>query len=65
MKSLSKLKHYIAQKNIFILTIHSGVRNFIIKGERGEGRPKWISKILKYDVEIQPPKLIKGRALYE
>jgi len=36
-----------------------------MQGELGEGRPGWISKILKYDMEIQPTKLIKGKALCE
>jgi len=31
----------------------------------GEGRPGWVAKILKYDVEIRPTKMIRGRALYE
>jgi len=65
LKALGKLKHYIAQNKILILTIHPDVRSYIMQGEIGEGRPSWISKILKYDVEIQPTKLIKVRALCE
>lgn len=63
MQSLGKLKHYIAQGKVLILTIHLDVRTFFIQGEMGEGRPRWISKILKYDVEIWPTKFFKGRAL--
>jgi len=52
LKSLGKLKHYMAQSKILILTIHPNVRSYIMQGELGEGRSKWILKILKYDVEI-------------
>jgi len=34
-----------------------------MQGEMGEGRPRWVSKILKYNVEIKPTKLIRWRAL--
>lgn len=36
-----------------------------MQGEMGEEKPRWISKILKYDVEIWSTKLIRGRALCE
>lgn len=63
LKSLNKLKHYIAQNKVLVLTIHLNVRSYIMQGEIGEGRPGWISKIRKYDVEIRPTKLIRGKAL--
>lgn len=65
VKALSKLKHYVVQSKILILTIHPNVKSYVMQGELGEGRPSWIAKILKYDVEIWPTKLIKGRALCE
>jgi len=63
LKALSKLKHYVAQSKILVLTIHLDVKSYIMQGDMGEGRPRWISKILKYDVEIHPTKPIRGRTL--
>lgn len=63
MKGLNKFKHYLSQNKIFIYTIHLDVRNYIMQGELGEGKIGWITKIMEYDVEINPTNLIKGWAL--
>lgn len=55
----------MAQNKMLVLTIHPDVRSYIMQGEMGEGRPIWVSKILKYDGEIRPTKIIRERALYE
>lgn len=65
MKRFKKFKHYVSQNKIFIYTIHLDVRNYIIQGELGEGKVGWITKIMNYDIEIKPTKLIKGQDLYE
>ena len=31
----------------------------------GEGKVGWITKIMEYDIEIKPTKLIRGMDLYE
>lgn len=43
--------------------IHSDVRNYILQGELGDRRIKWITKINRYDVEVRPTKVIKGKVL--
>jgi len=65
MIGLKKFKHYVSQNKILIYTIHLDVRNYVIQGELGEGKAGWITRIMEYDVEIIPTKLIKGRSLYE
>lgn len=65
MKSLTKLKHYVAQSKIIILTTHPNVRSYIMQGKLVDLRPAWVSKIMKYDVEFRPVRTIKGRALCE
>lgn len=63
MKSLNKFKHYISQNKIIILTIHPNVKSYILLGEMDSSRTRWITKILKYDVEIYPTKVVRERAL--
>jgi len=65
MKGLKKFKHYVSHNRIFVFTIHQDVRNYVIQGDLGEGKIGWITKIMEYDIEIKPTKLIRGRALYE
>ena len=60
MKGFKMFKHYVSQNKILIYTIHPNVRNCIIQGGLGEGKAGWITKIMEYDVEIKPTKLIKG-----
>lgn len=63
MKGLKKFKHYVSHNKILIYTIHPNIRNYIIQGKLGEGRVGWITKIMEFDVEIKPTKLIRGWAL--
>ena len=46
-----------------MLTIHPDVISYILQGEMDSCRVEWITKILKYDVEIHSTKVVKGRAL--
>jgi len=65
MKGLEKFKHYVSHNRILVFTIHLDVRNYVIQGDLGEGKAGWITKIMEYDIEIKPTKLIRGRDLYE
>ena len=38
LKSLGKLKHYVAQSKVLILTIHPDVRSYTMQREIGEGQ---------------------------
>lgn len=38
-----------------------GIRKYIMKGELGEGRARWITNINQYDIEVKPIKVVKGR----
>lgn len=60
IKSLNKFKHYISQNKILVCTIHSDVRSYILQGELDFDRDRFITKILNYDVEIHPTKVVKG-----
>lgn len=46
-----------------MLTIHLDVRSYIMQGEMDSGRDGWITKIIQYNIEIHPTKVVKGRAL--
>ena len=65
MKGLKKFKHYVFHNRILVFTIHPDVRNYVIQGDLGERKVGWISKIMEYDIEINPIKLIKGRPTCE
>lgn len=51
----------MSHNKILVYTIHPDVRNYVIQGELGEGKVGWITKIIEYDVEIKPIRLIRGR----
>lgn len=65
MKSLNKLKHYISQNKIIVLTIHPDIQSYIMQGDMDFNIFKWVTKILQYNLEIYPNKIINGRALYK
>jgi len=60
MKGLKKFKNYISHNRILVFTIHLDVRNYVIQRDLGEGKTSWITKIIEYDIEIKPTKMIKG-----
>jgi hypothetical protein len=39
------------------------VKDILIQPDIDERRSKWIAKILEFDLEIRPTKLIKGQGL--
>ena len=65
MKGLKKFKNYISHNRILVFTIHLDVRNYVIQRDLGEGKTSWITKIIEYDIEIKPTKMIKGQDLCE
>jgi len=65
MRGLKKFKHYVSHNKILVYTIHLNVRNYVIQGELGEGEASWITRIMEYDVETKPTKIIKVRSLCE
>ena len=42
---------------------HSAVKDILCQQDCLGKRGKWVSKILEYDLEIRPTKLIKGQGL--
>ena len=53
MKALNKLKHFVSHSKVSILMVHLDVRNYILQGELGEGRFRWIAKINQYNVQVR------------
>jgi len=65
MKRLKKFKHYVSHNKILVFTIHPYVRNYVIQVDLDEGKTIWITKIMEYDVDIKPTRLIIGQTLCE
>jgi len=63
MKSLNMFKHYISQNTIIVVTIHLDIQSYIMQGDMDSSIARWITKILQYNVEIHPKKVVKGRTL--
>jgi len=63
LKALKKFRHLVTRNKILILVAHPSVREYIMEGEITEKRANWITKILEYDVEVRPTKLVRGSEL--
>lgn len=60
VKELKYFKMYILQSKIVIYIPNSIVKETISQPDSDGKRGKWITKIVEYEVEIKPTKLIKG-----
>lgn len=50
---------------MIVYVTHSIMYEYIMEGEITEKRANWITKILKYDIEVKPTKTVQGRGLCE
>lgn len=55
----------MSANKITILVAHSTVKEYTTEGKITEKIAKWTTKILEYDVDIQPTKLVRGRGFCE
>lgn len=65
IKGLKKFRHFIAYNKTTAYVAHPTVREYIMEGDITEKRANWITKILEYDVDIKPTKLVHRRGLCE
>jgi len=49
--------------NIIAYVLNNAIRDILVQPDNEGKRGKWIAKLLEYDVEIEPTKLIKGQGL--
>ena len=63
VKSLKYFRVYIMHSHIIAFVPNTVVKDILTQPDVDGQRGKWIARLLKYDLEIQPTKLVNGRGL--
>jgi hypothetical protein len=63
VKSLKAFSMYISHSRVIAYVPSASVKEIIIHHNLNGRRSKWIAKIIEFDLEINPTKLIKGKGL--
>jgi hypothetical protein len=63
VKYLKYFRVYVLHLNTIAYILSTSVKDIIIQPDIDGRRSKWISKILEFDLEIKPTKLVKGQGL--
>lgn len=63
VKGLKKFKNLITNRKIIVMVAHPSVKEYIKEGDIQNKRANWITKILDYDIKINPTKLVRGSGL--
>eukprot|EP00253_Pinus_taeda_P035812 PITA_35812 len=63
VKALKDFRVYILHSHILAYVPNAAVKYVLVKTDLEGRRGKWIAALLEYDVEIKPPKLVKGQGL--
>jgi len=63
IKSLKAFRIYILQAKVTTYAPSSLVKDILIQTDIDGKRSKWIAKLIEFDVEIKPTKLVKGQGL--
>jgi hypothetical protein len=63
VKSLKSFRVYVLHSKIIVYVPSASVKDILIQPDIDRRRSKWIAKILEFDLEIKPTKLVKGQGL--
>jgi hypothetical protein len=63
LKALKDLRVYVLHSKIIAYVPSTFVKDILIQPDIDGKRSKWIAKILEFDLEIKPNKLVKGQGL--
>jgi hypothetical protein len=63
VKSLKDFRIYVLHSNIIAYVPSALVKEILIQPNIDGKRSKWIAKILEFELEIKPTKLVKGKGL--
>ena len=63
VRALKAFKVYVLHSNIIAYVPSASVKDILIHPNIDERRSKWIAKILEFDMEIKPTKLVKVQGL--
>jgi hypothetical protein len=63
VKALKAFRVYIFHSRIIAYVLSSSVKEILIQPDIDGKRSEWIAKILEFDLEMKPTKLVKGKGL--
>ena len=63
VKALKDFRFYVLHSKFIAYVPSTSVEDTLIHPDIDERRIKWISKILEFDLEINPTKIVKGQGL--
>jgi len=63
VKSLKSFRVYVLHSRVIAYVPSASVKDILIQPDIDGRRGKWIAKILEFDLEINPTKLVKGQGL--
>ena len=63
IKSLKDFRVYVFHSYILAYVPNNVIKNILTQPDPEGKRAKWIAVLLKYDLEINPTKLVKGKGL--
>ena len=63
MKALKSLRVYVLHSKVTAYIPSASVKDILVQPDVDGRRGRWIPKILEFDLEIKPTKLVKGKGL--
>jgi hypothetical protein len=63
VKALKDFRIYVLHSRIIAYVPSAAIKDILIQPGIDGRRRKWIAKILEFDLEIKPTKLVKGQGL--
>jgi hypothetical protein len=63
VKALKTFRVYVLHSKVIVYVPSTSMKDILIQHDIDGRRGKWIAKILEFDLEIKPKKLVKGQGL--
>ena len=63
VKALKFFRIYVLHSKVIAYVPNAAIKDVLTQPDSEEKRGKWIAKIMEYDVDIRPTKLVKGQGL--
>ena len=63
MKAVKDFRIYVLHSHIVAYVPNAVIKDILTQADLDGKRGKWIEKLLEYDIDIKPTKLVKGQGL--
>ena len=63
VKALKFFRIYVLHSKVIACVPNAAIKDVLTQPDSEGKRGKWIAKIMEYDVDIRPTKLVKGQGL--